>query len=199
MCRFIETVQILNGKPLNLSFHEERFNRTRQAFYPKASDISLIDWIEKKIENPGYGKHKLTIGYGKEIESFHISEYHQKDIKTLRIIETSSLEYSYKYADREIFSVLKSGLDEKTEIIICLNGKVTDCSFANLVFFNGNEWITSDTPLLEGTKRKYLLEKGIIKEDTIYIYDISGFQKCSLINAMLDPGDIEIDIGGNIN
>ena len=62
---------------------------------------------------------------------------------------------------------------------------------ANVAFWNGTGWITPDTPLLPGTMRAYLIEKGVLAEDRIILEDLSRYQCVRLINAMrdLDCGD----------
>ncbi len=52
------------------------------------------------------------------------------------------------------------------DIIITKNGNITDSSFSNLVFESSDGALfTPETYLLEGgTKRKFLLKNGIIRE-----------------------------------
>jgi 4-amino-4-deoxychorismate lyase len=80
------------------------------------------------------------------------------------------------------------------EVIIIKNGCVTDTSYTNICFFDGKEWLTPDTPLLQGTMRRYLLDKGVIREVRIRRKDIQYFKKVSLINAMMELGEIIIPI-----
>lgn len=80
------------------------------------------------------------------------------------------------------------------ELIIVKNGIITDTSYANLVFYNGKEWHTPSRPLLQGTKRQKLIDEGKIKEREIRVHDLKKFTKCSLINAMLDIGEIELPV-----
>jgi hypothetical protein len=44
------------------------------------------------------------------------------------------------------------------------------------------------------SEKRHLLENGEIIEKKVSTYDLSRFQKISLINAMLEPEDITIDI-----
>ena len=78
------------------------------------------------------------------------------------------------------------------DIIIVKNGLVTDSFAANLLFFNGKDWVTPTTPLLKGTKRQLLLDRGIIIEKEIMEEDVFGFQKVGLINAMIDFEEMPI-------
>ncbi|MEM0942076.1 MAG: aminotransferase class IV [Bacteroidota bacterium] len=79
-------------------------------------------------------------------------------------------------------------------ITIIIDEKVTDGSYFNLVFWDGNKWITPDAPLLNGVRRQQLLAANKIKEAPISIADLSAFEKVSLINAMLSIGTIELSM-----
>jgi len=63
---------------------------------------------------------------------------------------------------------------------------VTDCSIGNLLFFDGHEWITPDSPLLKGTQRAFLLNKKMIREGKIREEDICKYKKVGIINALLN-------------
>jgi len=62
---------------------------------------------------------------------------------------------------------------------------VTDSFAANLLFFDGETWVTPDSPLLKGTKRQFLIDQGIIFEKKIREEDIRNYLKVGLINAMI--------------
>lgn len=81
------------------------------------------------------------------------------------------------------------------EIIIVKHGLLTDTSFTNLAIYDGNHWITPKRPLLLGTKRAALLDKGIIQEADITLNDLRNAVKVSLFNAMIEFGEREVPIG----
>ena len=66
------------------------------------------------------------------------------------------------------------------------DGQITDSSYANLVFFDGREWITPKYPLLEGTCRARLIANRKIKMSTLWIKELKGIKGLKLINAMRD-------------
>lgn len=74
--------------------------------------------------------------------------------------------------------------DDCDDILIIKNKRITDTSIANIVFYNGNRWITPSQPLLEGTCRARLLSEGGIEVDEIMMNDIKLFSQFKLINAM---------------
>ena len=84
---------------------------------------------------------------------------------------------------------------DSDEIIIVKHGLLTDTSFTNLAIYDGDRWITPKRPLLLGTKRAALLDKGIIQEADITLNDLQNAVKVSLFNAMIEFGEREVPIG----
>jgi 4-amino-4-deoxychorismate lyase len=72
------------------------------------------------------------------------------------------------------------------DILIIKNGFITDTSFSNIAFFDGTQWFTPFTYLLNGTQRQHLLRQGAIVETEITPSDLKQFRYAKLINAMLD-------------
>ena len=56
-------------------------------------------------------------------------------------------------------------------------------------------WFTPDTPLLKGTQRARLIELGELTPKRIAVEDINSYEKISLINAMIDLGEVEVGVG----
>ena len=80
------------------------------------------------------------------------------------------------------------------DILIVKKGLITDTSYSNIILYDGKEWVTPESYLLNGVKRQYLLNGCMIKEIKVRPADLKNYQRVSLINAMLEPHDIEIDI-----
>jgi 4-amino-4-deoxychorismate lyase len=110
------------------------------------------------------------------------------------LVYDDEIEYSYKYENRDRLNVLKESRQDCDEIIIVKNGCITDTSFSNLVFYDGKKYLTPAQPLLNGTKRKLLLQQNWISEATIKPEDLNNFHHCGLINAMLHKDDYEVNI-----
>ena len=183
MYQLFETIKIIGGEPQNLSMHEERMNRSRLNLFGNNDLLKLSDYITV----PDDAKDKIIrcrVIYATTIISIEFSPYTSANIRTLKIVDVSTLVYDYKYLDRSRLTALidKSKADD---ILIMKNVCITDSSFANVVFTDGQRWITPDTPLLQGTMRELLLRKGVIKEDRITINDLPLFTHFRLINAML--------------
>jgi 4-amino-4-deoxychorismate lyase len=184
MCRFFETIKLKDGVFYNLHYHSERMNKTRKIFFnsKEKTDLELILKVPKNCKS---GIYKCRVEYENTITKIEIIPYKIREIKTLQIIHDDEITYQFKYSDRSCFEKLKSNLNAY-EILVVKKGLITDTTFSNIIFFDGNRWITPSTPLLEGTKRKELLKKKIISEQEIKLSDLKKFSKAKLINAMID-------------
>jgi 4-amino-4-deoxychorismate lyase len=121
--------------------------------------------------------------YSEEIQEITFVPYVYKEIKTLKLIDIGNWDYSYKYADRSFLTKLLTENQEVDEVIMTKNGFITDCTIANLAFYDGKNWFTPSTPLLKGTKRQNLLDRQIITEKEIKVEDLKNYQGLCLINT----------------
>lgn len=193
MSLLIESLCCVDGAIKNVNYHNMRMNKSRHDLF--GCNDSL--YIEKVISIPDFsmtGIWKIRIYYDTVIKHIEYELYRKKSIKTLKVVIDDSIDYSYKYVNRSCLTQLFEKRGNADDILIIKNGYVTDSSSANVVFYDGSQWITSSTPLLPGTKRAKLIDEGKIIEKNIKIKDISYFSKISLINAFLDIGDIVIPI-----
>ncbi|MFA9289965.1 MAG: aminotransferase class IV [Solirubrobacteraceae bacterium] len=184
MFQFIESISFLNGSFLNLKLHNKRMNDTIFTHFENCSFINLE--TELKIpENLDINiLYKCRIIYGKQIEEFSFIPYSQKKINSINLVEDNKIEYSYKYLNRlSLEKYVKE--NNSDEILIIKNNFITDTSYSNIIFFNGNEWVTPSTFLLNGIGRQILLSKKLIVEKKINIDNLKKFTKFKLINAML--------------
>jgi 4-amino-4-deoxychorismate lyase len=189
---FIETVLVKNGKIQNLTYHLKRMEKTAKHFKWKMDNGKWIMDNEKwKTEN---ARVRITYSYDgiRNIEVFPLKERKFKKFKLIKI----DFDYSFKYKNRKKFSIIHSQFSiDFDEFILVKNNLITDTTISNLAFFTGIEWITPKYPLLKGTKRQELLEKGFLKEENIHIYDLPHFKKMAVINAILGFKEInEFDI-----
>lgn len=193
MSRFIETICIENGEIRNLEFHLERFRLTRYKKFGLTDEIDWSDYI-KITDNQRIGKFKCRILYAENIKSVEILPYAARTIHSVKLVENNEIEYRFKSEDRNIFEFLKDSVTED-EIIIVKNGQITDTSYSNLVFFDGENWITPASFLLNGTMRQSLLKSGKIIEEEVNPKDLNRFVSFKLINAMLSLDESpELDI-----
>jgi 4-amino-4-deoxychorismate lyase len=179
---YIETI-LITDKIENLKFHNERMNQVRKVFY-NASAINLSDYMEIIPDK------RVRVIYEKDIKKIEYFELQKREFKKLKIVYCDDIEYSYKSENRDKLNSLK--VKDFDEIIIVKNGLITDTTISNLAFFDGEKWITPKIPLLKGTKREELLQKGFLKEKDIKIDEIKNYQKVAMMNAII--GFYEMDI-----
>ena len=183
MSQYIETIKLLDGYFKNLSFHQQRFEKTRvDNLGLKAHP--LLEHVVNIPRGLEEGLLKCRIVYGRDIERIEFEPYVKRKISTLKLIESETISYRYKYADRADLDDLYQLRGPCDDILIVQYGCITDSYYANIVFLDQDKWITPDTPLLPGTMRASLLNKGLIEERKISVEDLSRFKKLRLINAM---------------
>ncbi|MFZ4400730.1 MAG: aminotransferase class IV [Bacteroidales bacterium] len=194
MCRLLETIKVKNGELHNVNLHNERLNRSRLELFDIEDKIKLENEIFISYEMRK-GNYKCRIIYEKNIEKIELTPYKIPKINSLKIVHLDSIQYSYKFENREAINQLYLQKEQCDDILIVRNGMITDTSFCNIIFNDGNKLITPSTPLLKGVKREQLLREGKITENEIKLTDIHLFKKAFLINAMIELEDnVEISI-----
>lgn len=188
MFPLFETIKIVNGVPKNLYWHQRRLEYSYQKVYARLPEIVIAEVLTVPVQYRS-GIVKLRFLYNRDSFSCEYHHYTRKKIKSIKLIEDDNIDYSLKYTDRRHLNELLQKKDECDDILIVKRGMVTDCSFANIVFFNGKHWITPSNPLLKGTCRERLLHEEKIISKQIPADDLRHYSRFKLINAMLDFED----------
>ena len=186
MMTFIETIKIENGIAHNLDLHLERATRTCFHHFGARTVLPFEAIINEIKSSHSEGIYKLRIIYAGKIEHYTIEKYQPKIVKTLKIVDGGNIDYSFKYEDRLPLNKLLDLRGDCDDIIIIKEGYVTDTSFSNLVFSEGEQLFTPSRFLLNGIKRQQLLRDGKIKEKEIKMADINKYSNVFLINSMVD-------------
>ncbi|MFH0947583.1 MAG: aminotransferase class IV [Elusimicrobiota bacterium] len=189
----METIKIENGKPCDLFFHNLRLNNSRKELFG-CNDFIKLENIIKVPPEMRLGLYKCRLIYSDTIKKIEFLPYHKRKVKSLKVVVCDSIEYNYKYENRECLNKLLELKKNCDDILLVKNKKITDTSFSNVVFPDGKKWRTPSTPLLKGTKREKLLSEKKIVLDEIKISDLKYFKKVVLINSMLDLGNDLIDM-----
>lgn len=184
MSLLFETIRICNGEPFNLVLHEQRLNLSRRKLFGSTGGISLARHI-RIPDDCRSGAYRCRVIYEESIISTEFMPYLPASVRTIKIVTADDIDYSLKYLDRTCLTGLidRNAADD---VLIVKNGRVTDTSYSNIVFTDGRQWLTPDTPLLRGTMREKLLLEGTIKEERITADDLNRFTHFRLINAMLE-------------
>lgn len=182
-----ETLCIEQQQIKNCAYHQQRYERALLQFYGESAvkiyDLSEIIHLQPEFLNLTH-LTRCRIDYNATTFQIQFFPYQRRKITTFQPVICDEIDYSLKFSDRTLLNHLLEQRSDCDEIIIIKQGKVTDCSIGNLVFRQGEQWFTPDSPLLIGTQRTYLLAAGKIKEKTIFAEDIAQFDEIRVINAM---------------
>lgn len=189
----LETIKIEDGEIHNLSYHQHRCTKSRQALFQSSNILDLSSLIDA----PKTGLYRCRILYGEVLHSIEYIPYTPKEIQRLKIV-SSDIEYSLKYANRDALNALLESNKDVDEVIIEKNGYLTDTTISNIAFFDGKQWLTPEKPLLEGTMRAKLIDEGFLKTKQIKKEDLQNYSQVGLMNAMIGFKILNIDTIQNI-
>lgn len=178
MCQLFESIRCFDGRPENLDLHLSRMKRSSFAIFGAERQLST------EITPPGLGLYKCRVFYDTEVRKIEFEEYLVKKIETLKLVFDDTLEYEFKFADRARLNELYQSRGSADDILIVKRERVTDTSYGNIVFFDGDAWVTPSKPLLKGIYREKLLNDGLIVEQDIKVGDLGRFSRFSVINSM---------------
>ncbi len=191
MFQLVETIKSVDGKLLNVDFHNERMARSLSGLFgikkmPDIGNIITVPEIALK------GVFKCRVIYDEKSFNIEFVPYIRRIVSSLAIVHDNNIEYSYKYTDRENINILYDKRGSCDDILIVKNGMITDSSYANVVFRDSNgTWNTPSTCLLHGTRRANMLRNGLIRETEISQRDILQYVEVKLINSMIGLDESE--------
>jgi len=188
MSLLFETICVQHGIPQHLAWHEQRMTLARKERWNNHTPVELGKLLVVPQEF-STGFVKCNIHYGPEIQQVRFAEYEKRIIRSLKLIDGSGIDYHLKYSDRSALDSLLALRENCDEIIIVIDGFVTDTSMANLIFTDGLYWFTPARPLLKGTRRNRMVAGGGLIEKEIPVADLYRYAGCKLINAMRDPDE----------
>ncbi|MFW5851271.1 MAG: aminotransferase class IV [Bacteroidota bacterium] len=181
----LETIKIQDGVIHLPEYHQHRMSKTIHDLWGTRESNFLVSEIFIP-EKARIGLWKCRVVYSPQVVDISFEPYMYKNIHSLQCVYVNDFSYAYKFADRTAFKQLLLQKNQADEILIIKNGLVTDTSYSNIVFFDGDTWYTPSSYLLPGTMREYLIETHQIYEKNIQIADISSFKKARLLNAFND-------------
>lgn len=179
--RFIESLKVVGGEFMNIELHQQRIDISSKIFSINKK-IVLKDINIPKSNNDFVQKCRILYSNDDLIISF--SEYKQRKIESLKLVFDDSIDYSFKFEDRQRFKQLYDKRENCSDIIIVKNGLLTDTSFSNIILFDGENYFTPSSFLLNGTMRQKLLSDKRIIEKEIKYDELSNYNRIILINAL---------------
>ena len=182
MFSFLETICIQDGKAQHLDFHQMRVNETLDKSFPEWEPFVVEELVAEQIL-PVEGTHRLRITYQEDPETIEILPYTKKEIKRFALVDTGEIDYGFKWSERGFFQTFLEAHPEADEVIFVKDGKVQDCSMANLAFLKEGIWYTPEDPLHWGTTRARLIIEEEIEETDILVEELATYERICLINV----------------
>ncbi len=176
----LETIKIEDGEVSNLLYHQARCDESRKALFGSTDTLDLLSLIQA----PQKGLFRCRILYAEKVHSVEYIPYKSKEIHRLKIV-SSNLEYDHKYENRDALNKLLQIHSDADDILIEKHGYITDTTIANIAFYNGEQWLTPEKPLLKGTMRAKLLNEGFLHTSKIRKEEIATYTHVALMNAMI--------------
>ncbi len=188
MSLFIESILYENGQFPLLDYHIERMRKTLNSF-----DLPLPPDLDSHLRPPrslSGDRYKTRIVYHQTIKKVDWIRYRKANPQKVRLVDAGDFDYSLKYADRSFFSGQLEKWPEFQDLIFVKNGLITDSTYCNILVKRDGNWFTPEKPLLKGVRRKYLLDKKVIKTASITPADLlKRAEEIRLVNALMPFDD----------
>lgn len=185
---FLETIRIQDGHARHVADHIDRMRRTALhfGFTAPALPADLDALVPHTLRT---GTVRCRIVYGHTLRELTFTPYHRRRLERLIAVDAGAMDYALKYADRSPLERPNIPLSEADELLFVRGGYVTDTSYTNLILRRGDELVTPDTFLLDGTCRRRLLRTAQVRTATIRLSDLSAYDELLLVNAMMPLGE----------
>ena len=197
MCRFVESIKLKDGVFYRLQLHQQRVNKAFEAFYPTREPIDVVETLFQTVF-PQEGVYKCRLVYDSDLQSLDIAPYVRREIRSLKLVETTQESLPYKQEDRTEFNAAFAQRGGCDDVLLVKDGLLTDTSYCNIALYDGENWYTPRTPLLYGVNRMQLLSDGKLMEKDIKASELMNFQYISLFNAMIEFGELQLDVSAII-
>lgn len=185
---FLETLLCEEGEVRNLSYHQQRLDKTLSHFA-----LACTYDLKQLITPPLQGRYRCRFLYDASGASAEYIPYTPKTISTVRAVIADDIDYPFKSTDRKRLDLLYALRQECDDVLIVRNGYLTDTTIANIALFDGKRWLTPHQPLLEGTARARLIEEGFLTPVPLRLEDIRNAKKVAIMNALM--GFVEVENG----
>tara|TARA_Y100000385_G_scaffold209000_1_gene216776 strand:- start:941 stop:1540 length:600 start_codon:yes stop_codon:yes gene_type:complete len=191
--KLLETIKYENGRFFNLKYHQKRMDRSYLSIFNHSNTINLNRSLQESNLPLSQNPYKCRVTYDNNGHQIEFVKYEFPQINNLKLVVDDNIEYSIKYNNRSALEKLFNRRGVADDIIIVKDGLITDSFYANLLFYNGKNWVTPAKPLLAGIQREYLIHEGIINVDHIRPAHLINFKIIRMINSMISFED-KIDI-----
>lgn len=181
---FLETIRIQDGHAHHVADHIDRMRRTALhfGFSAPALPADLDALVPHDLRT---GIVRCRIVYGHTLREITFTPYRRRRLERLIAVDAGAMDYAFKYADRSPLARPQIPLTEADELLFVRGGYVTDTSYTNLILRRGDELVTPDTFLLDGTCRRRLLRTAQVRTARVRLSDLTAYDELLLVNAMM--------------
>ena len=185
---FLETIRVQDGHARHVADHIDRMRRTALhfGFTAPALPADLDALVPHDLRT---GIVRCRIVYGHTLREITFTPYRRRRLERLIAVDAGTMDYAFKYADRSPLARPNIPLSEADELLFVRGGYVTDTSYTNLILRRGDELITPDTFLLDGTCRRRLLRTTQVRTAQVRLSDLPAYDELLLVNAMMPLGE----------
>ena len=181
---FLETIRVQDGHARHMADHIDRMRRTALHFGFTAPALPAdLDALVPHTLRTGIVRCRIV--YDHTLREITFTPYRRRCLERLIAVDAGAMDYAFKYADRSPLERPQIPLTEADELLFVRDGYVTDTSYTNLILRRGDELVTPDTFLLDGTCRRRLLRTAQIRTAQVRLSDLSAYDELLLVNAMM--------------
>lgn len=198
--QLLETLCLLHRVPQRVEQHRARMAAALAAMNaPSRRALSALDGplveLLRDAPPPTADRERLRLVYdGVGHYAWTLHPYTPRPVRTLRLLAADHLDYAHKWADRRALDACFAARAGADDVLLVRHGRLTDTTIANVALWDGHHWCTPADPLLRGTHRAHLLERGLIVERDLTPTDLASCLRLRLFNAMLAWGEIDLPI-----
>jgi 4-amino-4-deoxychorismate lyase len=193
MCQLIESIKLVDGIFFRLPLHQARVNMAFNDLFPTFRAINLTELLSKQ-EVPIKGNYKCRIVFDHTPQLIEFVPYTMREVKSLQLVETQIEPKHYKLENRDTLNHAFAMRGNCDDIIMLNNGLLSDAWYSNIALWDGINWCTPTLPIIYGTQRAALLQSAKVIEKDISKEDLCIYSRIRLFNAMIEFGEIELDI-----
>jgi 4-amino-4-deoxychorismate lyase len=193
MCRCIESIKLQNGVFQRLKLHQKRVNKAFEICFPGKNLFNLTELLCSGTF-PQEGIYKCRIVFDENQQEIEILPYIRREIKSLKLVDIQLDTSEFKPENRTEINAAFSKRANCDDVLLERNGFLTDTSYCNVAFYDGENWFTPKFPLIYGVNRAELIQTGKIIEKEIPVSELRNYKQIALFNALIEFGEILLDI-----
>ena len=194
MSRFLETIQLKDGKFKLLERHQARMNCALSENFIGRDAIALKDSL-MKTDYPRVGLFKCRVLYDADIKLIEYVAYQKPTIHSLKVTDIELPSCRFKQSERTALQAAYALRGDCDDVLLVRNDLLTDTSYCNIALYDGSKWSTPRLPLLYGVQRAQLLSEGKLVEKDIALNELRNYSTLCLFNAMNEFGTILLSVG----